>query len=46
MIGLFNKEHKTRSAGSCAFDDWFGGYEANVIEGVTIAVCMPGTLLY
>ena len=24
MIGLFDEEDKTRSAGSCSFDDWFG----------------------
>ena len=29
MIGLFDEEHKTRSAGSCAFDDWLAINEAN-----------------
>ena len=46
MIGLFDKEHKTRSAGSCAFDDWFGVHEANVEEAVTTAVCMAGIIVW
>jgi hypothetical protein len=29
---VFDKEHKIRNTGSCAFDDWFGVYEANVGE--------------
>ncbi len=36
MIGLFDKEHKIRIAGSCAFDDWFGVHEASVGEAVTM----------
>ncbi len=46
MIGLFDKEQKIRSAGSCVFDDWFDVHEANVGEGATTAVCMSGTSLY
>jgi hypothetical protein len=30
MIGLFDEEHKIRSAGSGAFDELFEGDEANV----------------
>ena len=37
MIGLFDKEHKTRIAGSCAFDDWFEASPTPPKEGLSNA---------